>query len=117
MTNEEIKEMVERAGKKVLEKLRTNPDEMFDLNATLDKYNQVLKEKIELQENYERIYNENCILREKHNITDISLLDENYNLQQEIDRLNNIIDELAEWLEKTYQDEALNKLKELKGDN
>ena len=65
MTNEEIKEMVERAGKKVLEKLRTNPDEMFDLNATLDKYNQVLKEKIELQENYERIYNENCILRER----------------------------------------------------
>lgn len=29
-----------------------------------------------LQQNYERIYNENCKLREEHNITDISLLDE-----------------------------------------
>ena len=35
-----------------------------------------------LQQNYERIYNENCKLREQHNITDISILDENYRLQQ-----------------------------------
>lgn len=29
-----------------------------------------------LQKDYERIYNENCKLREQHNINDISLLDE-----------------------------------------
>lgn len=46
-----------------------------------------------LQENYERIYNENCILREKHNITDISLLDENNNLQQAIEVKNERIKE------------------------
>ena len=40
----------------------------------------------ELKENYERIYNENCILREKHNINDIVLLDENYKLKQVIDK-------------------------------
>ena len=39
-----------------------------------------------LKENYERIYNENCILREKHNINDIGLLDENYKLKQIIDK-------------------------------
>ena len=43
-----------------------------------------------LQQNYDRIYNENCKLREEHNITDISLLDENYKLQQENERLKQI---------------------------
>lgn len=44
-----------------------------------------------MSENYERIYNENCKLREEHNITDIKLLDEN-------NRLKNIIDELEKWI-------------------
>lgn len=52
-----------------------------------------------LQQNYERIYNENCKLREEHNITDISLLDENYNLQQEINKLTA---ESTEWESKCY---------------
>lgn len=38
-----------------------------------------------LQENYDRIYAENCKLREEHNINDISLLDENYRLKKGID--------------------------------
>lgn len=42
----------------------------------------IMSDKIELKENYERIYNENCKLREEHNITDISLLDENQELKQ-----------------------------------
>lgn len=78
-----------------------------------------------MSENYERIYNENCKLREEHNITDIKLLDEN-------NRLKNIIDELEKWLEeRTYgmneihtykigalEDEViLNKLKALKENN
>lgn len=52
-----------------------------------EKHIKLMQKYAEVQENYERIYNENCILREKHNITDISLLDENYNLQQENERL------------------------------
>ena len=47
----------------------------------------VIKELNRLNKEYERIYNENCKLREEHNITDIKLLDEN-------ERLNNIIEEL-----------------------
>ena len=50
-----------------------------------------------MSENYERIYNENCKLREEHNITDIKLLDEN-------NRLKNIIDELEKWLRKNIND-------------
>lgn len=87
--------------------------------------NEVVYSKVEidrLNKEYERIYNENCKLRENHNITDIKLLDEN-------NRLNNIINELEKWLEeRTYgmneihtykigalEDEViLNKLKALK---
>ena len=46
----------------------------------------------QLEENYNRIYNENCKLREEHNITDISLLDENEKLQQEINNLAKEVD-------------------------
>ncbi len=51
--------------------------------------------RMELSKNYDRIYNENCKLRENHNISDISLLDEN-------DRLNNIIDELEKCIKEEY---------------
>ena len=61
--------------------------------------NEVVYSKVEidrLNKEYERIYNENCKLRENHNINDITLLDEN-------ERLNNIINELEKWLEeRTY---------------
>lgn len=85
-----------------------------------------------LNKEYERIYNENCKLRENHNINDITLLDEN-------ERLNNIINELEKELregsfdvyfcstntQKTFKSNEiiiksliLDKLKELKnGDN
>lgn len=41
----------------------------------------------QLKENYERIYNENCKLRKEHNITDISLLDKNYKLKDNWNKL------------------------------
>lgn len=44
----------------------------------------VEEEHRKLQENYDRIYAENCKLREEHNINDISLLDENYRLKKGI---------------------------------
>ena len=47
------------------------------------------QENEKLKENYERIYNENCILREKHKINDIDLLDENYKLKEVINKANN----------------------------
>ena len=94
-------------------------------------YNQKLKNELvyskveidRLNKEYERIYNENCKLREEHNITDIKLLDEN-------NRLKNIIDELEKWLIKhidEYRDMeqdamfefglVLDKLKTLKENN
>ena len=53
-------------------------------------FNEIVGEYDKLKAKYERIYNENCKLREQHNINDISLLDEN-------NRLNNIINELEKW--------------------
>ena len=49
-------------------------------------FKELQQENKKLEENYDRIYNENCILREKHNINDIGLLDENYKLQKVIDK-------------------------------
>ena len=48
-----------------------------------------------LQENYDRIYAENCKLREEHNINDISLLDENYRLKKVIDEAIEYIKEMT----------------------
>ena len=56
----------------------------------------LLEENKNLKENYERIYNENCILREKHNINDIDLLDEN-------NQLKNNWNKLREWT-KEYEE-------------
>lgn len=77
---------------------------------------------INLQKNYERIYNENCKLREKHNITDISLLDENNRLQEKIKNILNKLKESAIWYDdsKDLLDYITNLQEEnerLKGDN
>ena len=51
----------------------------------------ILKGNKILEENYDKIYNENCKLREEHNITDISLLDENYKLKDKISKIETLI--------------------------
>ena len=108
--------------------------------------NEVVYSKVEidrLNKEYERIYNENCKLRENHNINDITLLDENERLNNIIEELSkdvdmwikkyneqfDIITELEKWIEehKQYQliseryivweDKLVNKLKELKENN
>ena len=53
-----------------------------------------------LNKEYERIYNENCKLRENHNINDITLLDEN-------ERLNNIIDNIFKFMQNKYDNSDL----------
>ena len=61
--------------------------------------NEVVYSKVEidrLNKEYERIYNENCKLRENHNINDITLLDEN-------ERLNNIINHIDNFVDRTIE--------------
>ena len=53
-----------------------------------------------LNKEYERIYNENCKLRENHNINDITLLDEN-------ERLNRIIDNIFKFMQNKYDNSDL----------
>lgn len=52
---------------------------------------QLEQENQQLKEDYDRIYNENCKLREEHNITDISLLDENYKLKDNWNKLKKFL--------------------------
>ena len=62
---------------------------------------QVYEKEIErLNKEYERIYNENCKLRENHNINDITLLDEN-------ERLNRIIDNIFKFMQNKYDNSDL----------
>lgn len=70
---------------------------------------QLQQEHQQLNENYNRIYNENCKLRKEHNITDISLLDENEKLQQEV---INLAKEVGRW--NSYYDDEFNENQKLK---
>lgn len=88
----------------------------------------ILQQKVEeknkeidrLNKEYERIYNENCKLRENNNINDITLLDEN-------ERLNRIIDNIFKFMQNKYDNSdltgftisfmELQDLKELKENN
>lgn len=90
ITNDEIRKLKQQVNdlKNQVKKLNLENQKYFEISVDSQQENQKLKE------NYERIYNENCILREKHNISHIDLLDENYKLKQAIDRaieyLNNV---------------------------
>ena len=68
------------------------------------------QENKQLKENYERIYNENCKLREEHNITDISLLDENQELKQKY--LNAVADYETTMFEKEQSNSLVNSCQE-----
>lgn len=50
-------------------------------------YDEIYKRYYKLKEDYEKIYNENCKLIENHSINDVSLLDENVKLQEEIKKI------------------------------
>ena len=69
----------------MLKSVIDNPKETFCANATTCYL--LLNYITNLQKDYDRIYNENCKLRERNNIDDINLLDENYVLQKENEKL------------------------------
>ena len=66
-------------------------DELEENMVLTNQWYKSQQENKQLKESYERIYNENCKLREEHNITDISLLDENYKLKDNWNKLKEII--------------------------
>ena len=68
------------------------------------------RENQELKEINNRLYNENCKLREEHNITDISLLDENYGLQQKY--LNAVVGYKTTMAEKEQLNSLVNSCQE-----
>lgn len=75
-------------------------DEEQFLKDAYHNLNCLRQENKQLKENYERIYNENCKLREEHNITDISLLDENYKIKDNWNKLKEyLINDINYWKE------------------
>ena len=100
---------------------RKNIKRLLDEMDRADIYIRLLYEEIDrLNKEYERVYNENCKLRENHNINDITLLDEN-------ERLNRIIDNIFKFMQNKYDNSdltgftisfmELQDLKELKENN
>jgi hypothetical protein len=84
-------------NEEIIKRLKDSLDYEFQLSfkdrKQLLDYITNLQQKIEeYQKDYERLYIEDCKLRENHNIDDISLLDENYKLQQDLDKANDIIE-------------------------
>ena len=75
-------------------------DAVKDIKDLQQKVEQKDKEIDRLNKEYERIYNENCKLRENHNINDITLLDEN-------ERLNRIIDNIFKFMQNKYDNSDL----------
>lgn len=71
---------------------------------------ELTKENEQLKANYERLYNENCKLIEEHNITDINLLDENYELQQKY--LNAVVGYKTTMAEKEQLNSLVNSCQE-----
>ena len=83
--NNEIKEILEHIQYVIDE------DDYWEVTkATLkplsDYITNLQQENERLKDNYNRLYNEDCKLREQHNINDISLLDENYDYKSRIDK-------------------------------
>lgn len=83
--NKEDKKIQEDLVNEMIKVSKTNPDVMIYMQSLMKCYEDLEKENQQLKENYDRIYNENCKLREEHNITDISLLDENQQLKKQKD--------------------------------
>lgn len=79
---------------------------------TLNNYVKLQQENKQLKENYERLYNENCKLRERHNINDISLLDENYRLENNWNRLKEHMTN-AEQIYKESDDKYIKDMREM----
>lgn len=64
-----------------------NQSQAIAKEVVLSEIENLQQENKQLKANYERLYNENCKLREEHNINDISLLDENYRLKDNWNKL------------------------------
>lgn len=109
MTKEELELHMKKACENIFKKLAENPEEMLNLSDLQEKYNNLLKEKIELKRQYcERT---DCSGR----IGNSKKVEE---LQQENKQLKEVINKAIEWVEKNRYyfptpDELLDILKEV----
>ena len=95
MSEEEMQELVQNAMKRFAKELKENPTNVFNYLEIQKKYNQVLKDKIKIQQENQELKNLNRIYEEI-----ISDDKENYKLlSSEIKQLKNQQKEFIEYLE------------------
>lgn len=95
MSEEEMQELVQNAMKRFAKELKENPTNVFNYLELQKKYNQVLKDKIKIQQENQELKNLNRIYEEI-----ISDDKENYKLlSSEIKQLKNQQKEFIEYLE------------------
>lgn len=95
MSEEEMQELVQNAMKRFAKELKENPTNVFNYLELQKKYNQVLKDKIKIQQENQELKTLNKRYEEI-----ISDDEENYKLlSSEIKQLKNQQKEFIEWLE------------------
>ena len=95
MSEEEMQELVQNAMKRFAKELKENPTNVFNYLELQKKYNQVLKDKIKIQQENQELKTLNKRYEEI-----ISDDEENYKLfSSEIKRLENQQKEFIKWLE------------------
>lgn len=102
-------------NQKRMYRIHKQDEKIHDLELMIGKLQQKNEQ---LKANYERLYNENCKLREEHNINDISLLDENQKLKDNWNKLKKYIKtEIPEdvFIDTEWFVSILDKMQELQG--
>ena len=104
MSNEEIEKRVDfmEEHMKEFNTLVIKAENELYIKELLKRNELLRNENQQLKENYDRIYNENCKLREEHNITDISLLDENQQLKKQKADVVEYIKNNTKWFDSEY---------------
>ena len=96
MNKEELELYVKKSCENVFKKLAENPEEMLNLSDLQDKYNNLLKEKIELKEQIKKQKEDNQHLHNLNNTIFRKLLNKKYENKKQkevIDKIENCTNE------------------------
>lgn len=90
MNKEELELYVKKSCENVFKKLAENPEEMLNLSDLQDKYNNLLKEKIELKEQIKKQKEDNQHLHNLNNTIFRELLNKKYENKKQKEVINKI---------------------------
>lgn len=91
MNKEELELYVKKAYENIFKKLAENPEEMLNLSDLQDKYNNLLKEKIELKEQIKKQKDDNQHLHNLNNTIFRELLNKKYENKKQKEAIDKAI--------------------------